>query len=247
VYYLLEDAPADKLWSTNGTVLGTEPVPGTASIVDTTGAYAELNGTFFFGAQEGGVYNVYAIDDPDASMRIVLANVHTISLRVLGDQLFIVGERQLWISDGTAEGTEIVPGVTPRSGLVPMDDALYFIAFDAEHGEELWRCRGTAASTQMVADIFPGPLSSNPNWIVASGDRLYFAANDGVHGNELWALARNVTGDIDGDGDNDLQDLSYLLANFGGTGPTGDLDHDGDVDLQDLATLLANFGDSVGP
>lgn len=53
-------------------------------------------------------------------------------------------------------------------------------------------------------------------------------------------------GDVDGDGDVDLQDLATLLAHFGMTsGATledGDLDGDGDVELQDLAILLANFG-----
>jgi hypothetical protein len=53
-------------------------------------------------------------------------------------------------------------------------------------------------------------------------------------------------GDLDGDGDRDLTDLSLLLANFGtlaGAGPEdGDLDGDGDVDLTDMALLIAVFG-----
>lgn len=53
-------------------------------------------------------------------------------------------------------------------------------------------------------------------------------------------------GDVDGDGDIDLTDLSTLLTNFGQTsGMTiaeGDTDGDGDVDLSDLSELLANFG-----
>lgn len=55
-------------------------------------------------------------------------------------------------------------------------------------------------------------------------------------------------GDIDRDGDVDLQDLASLLATFGGcAGDAGfngraDFDLDGCVTLQDLATLLSNFG-----
>ena len=53
-------------------------------------------------------------------------------------------------------------------------------------------------------------------------------------------------GDVDGDRDVDLTDLSQLLANFGipsGANQTdGDFDGDGDVDLSDLAILLGAFG-----
>lgn len=53
-------------------------------------------------------------------------------------------------------------------------------------------------------------------------------------------------GDIDGDGQVGLADLSQLLSNFaaasGATVAEGDLDNDGDVDLSDLARLLSNFG-----
>jgi hypothetical protein len=53
-------------------------------------------------------------------------------------------------------------------------------------------------------------------------------------------------GDLDGDGDVDLSDLSQLLAHYGTTSGAeyedGDLDGDGDVDLADLAALLAVYG-----
>ena len=55
-----------------------------------------------------------------------------------------------------------------------------------------------------------------------------------------------IPGDLDGDGDVDLSDLSALLAHYGtpsGANPEdGDLDGDGDVDLEDLAALLAHYG-----
>ena len=55
-------------------------------------------------------------------------------------------------------------------------------------------------------------------------------------------------GDLDGDNDVDLNDLSVLLAHYGVTGGAayedGDLDGDGDVDLSDLSALLAVYGTS---
>ena len=53
-------------------------------------------------------------------------------------------------------------------------------------------------------------------------------------------------GDLDGDYDVDLADLSQLLSNYGtaqgASYEDGDLDGDGDVDLSDLAALLAVYG-----
>jgi len=48
-------------------------------------------------------------------------------------------------------------------------------------------------------------------------------------------------GDLDADGDVDLQDLAVLLAAYGAD-DSGDVDGDGDTDLTDLATLLSNYG-----
>ena len=53
-----------------------------------------------------------------------------------------------------------------------------------------------------------------------------------------------IPGDLDGDGDVDLSDLSALLSAYGctGGGCLGDLDGDGDNDLEDLSLLLASYG-----
>jgi hypothetical protein len=57
-------------------------------------------------------------------------------------------------------------------------------------------------------------------------------------------------GDLDGDNQVGLSDLSALLSNFGLpaglTYEDGDLDGDGDVDLADLADLLSSFGQDCG-
>ncbi len=49
------------------------------------------------------------------------------------------------------------------------------------------------------------------------------------------------TGDLDGDGDVDFQDMVLLLASFN-RDDGGDLDGDGDTDFDDLVILLANYG-----
>ena len=74
---------------------------------------------------------------------------------------------------------------------------------------------------------------------------LVFEAEELVGDNfGIWATwLRNLPGDLDGDGDVDLNDLAILLTSYG-IDAGGDVDGDGDTDLSDLAALLANYGTS---
>ncbi len=63
------------------------------------------------------------------------------------------------------------------------------------------------------------------------------------------AVAGCAVGDLDGDCDIDLLDLSTLLVHFGAADASmeqGDGDLDGDVDVADLERLLARFGTTCG-
>jgi len=109
---------------------------------------------------------------------------------------------ELWISDGTPEGTLLLkdieagtessyPGL--MSGFATMNGKVYFGAFDSVHGYELWESDGTTAGTQLVADVFPGdndgyPNGSFPYYLMAAGNMLIFSAEDETHGIEPWVL-----------------------------------------------------------
>jgi ELWxxDGT repeat protein len=53
-----------------------------------------------------------------------------------------------------------------------------------------------SGTPQMVADINPGPASSNPDGFVAIGATTYFTANDGVHGPALWKTDGTAAGTV---------------------------------------------------
>ncbi|MBI4136782.1 hypothetical protein HY469_01855 [Candidatus Roizmanbacteria bacterium] len=61
--------------------------------------------------------------------------------------------------------------------------------------------------------------------------------------------ASSVQGDVNGDNQVTLVDLSTLLANFGGSGnrSDGDVDNNGSITIADLSILLANFGSGAAP
>jgi ELWxxDGT repeat protein len=104
--------------------------------------------------------------------------------------------RELWKSDGTADGTIMVKEIAtvpfPTPGwdasplyLTSVNNTLFFVANDGIHGYELWRSDGTEAGTVMVKDINPSGTASLGQLTNVNGT-LFFKANDGIHGSELW-------------------------------------------------------------
>jgi ELWxxDGT repeat protein len=105
--------------------------------------------------------------------------------------------RELWVSDGTTDGTQLLKDINPGGSdsgftynflgdFTELNDRLYFGANDGENGNELWVSDGTAEGTQLLVDIDPGASSSYPSDFTELNDRLYFGANDGENGRELW-------------------------------------------------------------
>ena len=70
--------------------------------------------------------------------------------------------RELWITDGTAGGTQLVKDINPGTngsssqGFTALGNELVFEAFNATNGFELWVTDGTTAGTQLLKDINPG-------------------------------------------------------------------------------------------
>jgi ELWxxDGT repeat protein len=64
------------------------------------------------------------------------------------------------------------------------------VAFDAQHGRELWESDGTTTGTVLVKDILNGPRGSDPRSLAEVNGALYFLADDEDAGDELWISAR---------------------------------------------------------
>lgn len=101
--------------------------------------------------------------------------------------------RELWVTDGTAEGTYRLKDINPGlgSGIAeyfewssfPVGDLLYFRATDGSTGSELWRTDGTEAGTWLVKDIDPGFYGSGPGGFAEVDGMLFFTA---YTGSQLW-------------------------------------------------------------
>ncbi len=102
---------------------------------------------------------------------------------------------EIWKSDGTEAGTQLLKNIYPTGNAVHKDGRmvafnqhLYFVANDSLHGFELWKTDGTEAGTQLLKDIHPWGESSNAGWGSSSAanqlearvlnGKLYFMAFD---------------------------------------------------------------------
>ena len=121
----------------------------------------------------------------------------------VGNRIFFTadsasGSSQLWVSDGTTSGTNLVKAIHPSGS----DDVLYIVAFgnsvifranDDVHGLELWISDGTESGTHMVKDINPGGDADPLNLYYWNG-AVYFSADDGSNGKELWKTDGTASG-----------------------------------------------------
>ncbi len=103
--------------------------------------------------------------------------------------------RELWISDGTENGTErvaafdsLASGQAGSRGVL-LDTLFFSVFLAAEQRSELWKTNGTSAGTLHVSGTPNGAAQ-----MTAAGATLFFSAWDDVHGNELWATDGTAEG-----------------------------------------------------
>lgn len=102
---------------------------------------------------------------------------------------------EIWTTDGTPAGTQLVKDAAPgtasfAASFVDATVRAGVLYFGAGLGAELWRSDGTAAGTYQVADLNPGPAGSFPSGFITFNGQVYFGASNS-QGNELWKLDAN--------------------------------------------------------
>lgn len=221
------------LWVSDGSADGTRAIGGRIEYVNTLalGVPVELNGQWVFGGgfirgsagpfANSGLYTV--APELELVERIrpfsgedAVGVLGTYGLTRVGETIYFAANPpfssviqslgyELWRTDGTPGGTEMVidihpgrpvpccdiAGSSPR-GLTDVDGTLFFNAASPKHGRELWKSDGTAEGTTLVFDITPGAESTRfGDETLSSNGMLYFTVvnsdtNGLITSVELW-------------------------------------------------------------
>jgi ELWxxDGT repeat protein len=128
----------------------------------------------------------------------------------LGDQLLFSGATretggELWRTDGTEAGTQLVKDINPGAGwslnyygtpTLIQENTLLFAADNGATGYELWRSDGTSAGTTLVKDTWPGVEGGYPGDFRTVGNRAFFSAQSFESRQALWITDGTPQGTI---------------------------------------------------
>jgi ELWxxDGT repeat protein len=209
LFTIFLDGIGNELYFSDGTEEGTYLVkniwPGSGNTY--TYNFVEVDGIAYFianspdggtelwrtDASEEGTYQVTDLAEGEANGAYDLINFKNTIGEVNGNLIFggseADNEFEVYISDGTAEGTMLLADINPFGSSNPhsffqAEDYVYFEAFHPAFGYELWRTNGTL--TEMVGDVAPSALSSIPGDYAEWGDFLYFSATNGNGNRNLY-------------------------------------------------------------
>jgi len=168
--------------------IGTPPSYGTISLIGNQITYSPNlnytgNDSFTFIANDG---------KDDSNEALVYVEVENMERTSYLFNWCKGNDEELWQTDGTQSGTEIVKNIRSGGSAIPqpfvkIKNTYFFMANDGVHGRELWKSQGTEGSTVLVKDIkTKGNGHTNPHNLIDINGTLFFAAKDGVNGIELW-------------------------------------------------------------
>lgn len=111
--------------------------------------------------------------------------------------------RELWRTDGSESGTQMVIDMAPGSStsevkpLLVTGDRLYFMALDGNGERELWMTGGAEATTVRLSNL---DQAGKEYWIGevvcanSTCSSILFAAYDNTHGYEVWQSNNTLAG-----------------------------------------------------
>lgn len=201
-----------ELWRSDGNADGTRLVedinPGNGNGISAFTSMVEMGGSLYYVGGENlagfelrksdGTSSSLVLDiNPGAynsnisSMVVMGANIY-FSAKNSPEELISEANYELWRSDGTPAGTQIVKDISPGAGsafnsnpIVTTNGKLLFAASNRLANWNLWVSDGSEADTSQLA-VNTMTAGASIDRAIPFGSHLFFAADDGVHGLEPW-------------------------------------------------------------
>lgn len=206
-----------ELWTTDGTLANTSLLvdmnPG-ASGSFSTYANVSLNGKIYFQANDGTHGTEPWVTDGTVGGTMMLSDINPgISSSMSGgtyDNFAIFNGKvyfaandgtngaELWVTDGTSTGTQIVKNINTTGSLGSDPKCLqvalgklFFVANDGPHGSEWWVSDGTTTGTVLLTDLAAGlsdGVTAPYGALISYNSMAYFAGiASGTLGMELYS------------------------------------------------------------
>ena len=217
IYFTADDGSHGiEMWKSDGTDAGTVLVKdinvgaGDSSPEQLTSVGSSL----FFSSYDGSHGRELWKSDGSGSGTVLVKDIGIsqvsccrigpIELIVLAGSLFFTysdeyQHGELWVSDSTEAGTEVLKEIHPNSGgsnirsTADAAGSLFFFANDGMHGKELWMSDGSLSGTKLIEGTDPYP-DKRLDELEGVGNLAFFRAEDGIHGAELWKSDGTVSG-----------------------------------------------------
>jgi ELWxxDGT repeat protein len=189
------------VWRSDGTAIGTWSV----GIFDSTSLIAAATHDALFISEGYGEAGLWRTTGAAVAMEKIspafFEELAAHGNRIVGSAADNDHGRELWTSDGTAAGTNLLKNIFADGSSWGWQlqklgkDHILFSALDDPDGVEPWITDGTTSGTHLVADMNPGPDSSFPvNFSDLGNGKAVFRAEEPSHGRELWVTDGSAAG-----------------------------------------------------
>ena len=198
LYFSFNDGiHGSEVWETDGTITGTKLVADVRLGDTNPRDFFIFKNRLFFHGDDFYQVNIQALyvmsSDGSINFFFNCGEDGCSNFTILNDAFYFFSDdmiishpdMELYKSDGTSLGTNIVKQINPigwaipyvtGSPLVASNNELFFTADDGVHGFELWKSDGTADGTQMVKDIDPGESQTILNCFIPYHNKIIFQA-----------------------------------------------------------------------